>query len=1064
MGTETEEFAGLLRRLKERSGRSYGALAGQVHMSVSTLHRYCNGEAVPTEFAPADRLARRCGAAPDELVELHRRWIVADAARRRSRTTSAAVARSVPAVVTPSIPSAAIASSAAIVPSASSAQSADRIPALGTAPAPSPATHSAPRAPAPIGEPTLLATASAATGALVGRDTEVAHTEALLRGTAGDDPVLIVTGDPGAGKTALLDLALDTARAAGMRVLRAEGAVPEAELAFSGLHQLLSPVLAEAEELPGGQRAALLAAFGMATADTERDPLLIGLAAGTLLGRVAARRRLLVVVDDAQWMDADSLRTLGFVARRLSGPQVVLLVAARDTTRLNGLARGRRTLELGPLAPVAAGRLLDRQHRPPTGPARRQILDQSAGNPLALIEFAAAHTAGRAAPPLSGEPLPPTERLARSFADRWRQLPGATRQALLLAAADTTAVTHHDPEVWRPAEDAGLVRLQSGAVRFHHPLVRSALYHAAAPEQRRQAHLTAAAALADAPDRQSWHRAAASPGPDEDVAAALERTADRTWERGGYAEAATAWSRAAELSPVPDEGARRFVRAAQSALIAGQPSWAEQLTDRALGRTDDPSLRTLAALRAGQALALTPRRTAAVAVLLRTAEDCLTTDPALAREALATVALVAYYTGDPAQQRAVRQLLPHAGGERGKDLVRLWTQAVADPSSDREGLLADLHALLEADHPPGALTALGTVAWLLDETAVARTLFHRAAHRPAGPPLPAALRCASGWAALDHGDWEQAREVADASARGAADSGLAHTAAAALTLHAGLLARQGRTAEARAAAQEALTSVTPHESGSVVVHARWALGLAALAEGAHETAYGHLRLLFTPDGEAVHYHVSPAGLADLAVAAARTGRLDQGALVLQRIADRMEHGSPRQRMLLSHARALLAGPGAAEAHFTAALAQPGAEHRPFAHARTLLDHGAWLRRRRRPGEARPPLTAALEIFQRLGARPWADRTTSELRAAGVRQTVRPAHALAALTDQQRQIVRLAARGLTNREIGERLALSPRTVGSHLYRSFPPLGVTTRAQLRDALGEFGTPGATPPDRA
>ncbi|MGY5125316.1 carboxylesterase family protein [Streptomyces nigrescens] len=448
MGTETEGFAGLLRLLKERSGRSYGVLAGQVHMSVSTLHRYCNGDAVPMDFAPADRLARRCGATADELVELHRRWILADEARRRSRSTSAATTSSTSAAVRATAAGAAGASAAVPEPSA-------------------------PRG-ASVPPETFLATAPTRPGALVGRDSEVERTAELLRMPAGAEPVLIVTGDPGAGKTALLDVSLHTARAAGMRVLRAEGAEPEAELAFSGLHQLLSPVLAEAEGLPVRQRGALLAAFGMNTQEAERDPLLIGLAAFTLLGRVAERKRLLVVVDDAHWIDADSLRTLGFVARRLHGHQVVLLIAARDTARLTGLGRGHRTLELGPLDTAAANQLLDQQRCPPTGLTRLHVLDQSVGNPLALIEFAAAHAAGRAAPTRSGEPLPPTERLERSFAHRWRQLPAETRQILLLAAADTTAVTLHDPQMWLPAEDAGLVRLQSGGVRFHHPLVRIA--------------------------------------------------------------------------------------------------------------------------------------------------------------------------------------------------------------------------------------------------------------------------------------------------------------------------------------------------------------------------------------------------------------------------------------------------------------------------------------------------------------------------------------------------------------------------------------------------------------
>ncbi|MFI1502519.1 helix-turn-helix domain-containing protein [Streptomyces platensis] len=241
MGTETAEFARQLRRLKERSGRSYGVLAGQLHMSVATLHRYCNGGAVPRDFAPADRLARRCGATPDELVELHRRWIVADEARRRSRGGAAGVTSSAP-----SAPSVAEPPSATAVVDASAAVPDSAVPDSAV-------PASAARTSDTAGEVLSLATASAAgTGPLVGRDAEVERTAELVRMPDGTDPVLIVTGDPGAGKTALLDGARHTARAAGMRVLRADGAVPEAELAFSGLHQLLSPVLAEADGCPPG--------------------------------------------------------------------------------------------------------------------------------------------------------------------------------------------------------------------------------------------------------------------------------------------------------------------------------------------------------------------------------------------------------------------------------------------------------------------------------------------------------------------------------------------------------------------------------------------------------------------------------------------------------------------------------------------------------------------------------------------------------------------------------------------------------------------------------------------
>ncbi|MFE4644342.1 LuxR C-terminal-related transcriptional regulator, partial [Streptomyces sp. NPDC056730] len=250
---------------------------------------------------------------------------------------------------------------------------------------------------------------------------------------------------------------------------------------------------------------------------------------------------------------------------------------------------------------------------------------------------------------------------------------------------------------------------------------------------------------------------------------------------------------------------------------------------------------------------------------------------------------------------------------------------------------------------------------------------------------------------------------------------------------------------------DALALIDPLESRSVSVRARRALGAAAAAEGAYETAYHHLRMVFTADGAPVHYHSSYPALADLAAAAVRAGRREEAAAIVERCARTLgDNASPRLRALISRARGLLADAGNAEPYFRAALADPVLEHWPFERAQTLLDLAEWLRRRRRVAEARAPLTEALEIFRRLGARPWVERARAESRAAGLDVTDSAPDALAGLSPQQRQIIGLAARGLTNREIGERLFLSPRTVGSHLYRSFPKLGITARSQLRDLI--------------
>ncbi|MGW9213193.1 AAA family ATPase [Embleya sp. NPDC055664] len=493
---------------------------------------------------------------------------------------------------------------------------------------------------------------------LVGRDREAARLLHTLDSSAAE-PLLLLLGDVGMGRSALLDRVVRAATTDAARVLRAAGSESESSLAFAALHQLLRPVSAEVDDLPGRQRAALYGVFGTGPIPADADPMLIGVAVLSLLSALAERGRVLVVLDDAQWFDRASLDALSFAARRPAGEPVTMLVAARTGDHLPGFDHHIPTLTLGPLDDAAAGHLLDLQPRRPTGRTRARILAQADGNPPALAELA------------------------------------------------------------------------------------------------------------------------------------------RT---------------------------------------AGSPD------------------------------------------------------------------------------------------------------AAAGP--------------------------------------------------PAGGPLP-------------------------------------------LTEH----------------------LIDPVESRSVAVYARRALGAAALAEGAHEEAYHRLRAVFTADGEPVHYHAAYPALADLAAAAVRTGRRDEVAGIVERAAHTLgADASPRLRALIERARGLPADAEDAEPYFRAALADPESAHRPFERAQTLLDFAEWLRRRRRIAEARVPLAEALETFRRLGARPWIERARVEARAAGLDVTDAAPDALAELSPQQQQIVRPAARGLTNREIGERLFLSPRTVGSHLYRSFPKLAVTSRSQLRDLIDD------------
>ncbi|MBQ0910947.1 LuxR family transcriptional regulator [Streptomyces sp. RM99] len=897
---------------------------------------------------------------------------------------------------------------------------------------------------------------------MVGRETETAEIMRRLATDRCHSEVLILTGEPGAGKSVLLDLAADRARREGSRVLRAVGSESEAHLGFAGLHQMLRPVLGELDSLPARQHSALRAALGLSECTQAPDGMLVGLAVLTLVSELAEPAPLLVVIDDAQWIDRASLDVLSFVARRMDREPVTLLLGARAAAVLPGFDKGYERLDIGPLSGEAANRLLDRQPAPPVGRTRVRVLQEAAGNPLALIELARAAATRQPDGGTVEGPLPVTDRLERIFAQHARLLPEVTRRSLLLlAAADATdAPTAHrglpqaDDETWAPAERAGLVRRDGARISFRHPLIRSAVYHAASFEERGHAHLALAELLSEESDRRAWHLAAATTRPDEDVSAALRQTADRARRRGGYAAAAAALERAAELSPSRADQARLLTEAAAMAVFTGQLDWVDRLAAEVRGRSDDPALISRASLATGRLMALRRHHAAAFALLTRIAEEAADTRSPRLLEALAAAAVVRYYSGEESQRQHIEKLLGAVPDATVRDALRAWVPAVSDPYGAGASLVPALPGLIaEAKDDADSLTALAIVAWILDQTALAARTFDEAFDRwQAGGSLPDGLGCAVGWAYLEQGRWTEARSVAADISAVASVAGLDHAEACAHVLDATVLALLGESADARRGAERALVLVDPLESRSVAVFARRALGLAATAEGDYDTAYAQFRSAFTDDGDPVHYHVSYTLLAELASAAARLGRRKDAADLLERSARRLGTGvSARVTALLNRGRALLAEPEHAERYFRAALADDTGEQWPFERAQTRLDYGEWLRRRRRIAEARPQLIMALDTFRRLGARPWTERAQAELRAAGITAAdgVVPS-ALTELSPQQQQIVRLAARGLTNREIGESLFLSPRTVGSHLYRVFPKLGITARSQLRDVI--------------
>jgi DNA-binding CsgD family transcriptional regulator len=909
---------------------------------------------------------------------------------------------------------------------------------------------------------------------IIGREAGLAQLRALVDPVPQASQTLVVIGEPGMGKTMLLTDTADRARSAGMRVLSVTGRESESKLAFAGLHQLLRPVLSRATALPDRQAQALRGALGLAADPLAGDPLMTGAAVLTLLSDLSERSPVLVLADDAHWLDRSSLDALAFAASRLDAEPIVVLLGVRGQAPVSGFDRGFPELRLGPLAAADSTRLLDAQPVPPRGRARVQVLAQAQGNPMALIELAKVIAEDPAASRRwAAEPLPLTDRLSAVLAARFAALPKRTQSALLLAAVadgpDLSAAASHsaglDALALAPAEREALVKVDRAGLQFSHPLVRSAIYHSSPFAQRAAAHRQLAQALHDQPDRRAWHLAAAALQPDEQVASLLEATATQAQYRGGAAAAALAMERAAELSPDQKDQARRLVAAASIAVPTGQADWVQDLASRALAVTIDPLLRLTARHDAGWALAYSGQSSTARSALISVAEEAARDQPALAWDALADAAILVYHSGALKCRQGASRVLDFLEDQEPPSArygpQRLWIRACTDPFGRRGELVRDLQQISRSPLDESALWRTGSAAWLLDESALAVTLLQDAIQRLRAPGRLGTSSpglTALGWAYIDLGRWDDAMEAAAEAADLAEANHMELIVAAADLIAATVLAMRADSAAARRRADRALANADLAQYGLLAARAWRARGIAALADASHVLAFTQLRQLFHEDGAPVHNIFSYLGVADIATAAVRADRRMEGQDVLERALSHLDGAtSPRLEQLISRARGILAGPDGAEAHFEKALSDPAGDQWPFERAQLRLDYAEWLRRRRRINDAKPVLTLALGTFRRLAARSWAQRAEAELRACGVAADA-PGEpdALWELTPQQRQIVSLASDGLTNREIGDQLFLSPRTVSSHLYRSFPKLGVTDRHQLRDVIARASTP--------
>ena len=896
---------------------------------------------------------------------------------------------------------------------------------------------------------------------LVGRATELATIDELLAGArAGRSAALVVRGEAGIGKSALLATA--AGRADDMLVLAQTGVETESQLPYAALHMLVRDVLDRIDALPDVQAGALRTALGLA-AGPAPDRFLVGLAVLSLLADLANERPVLCVLDDAHWFDRASAEALLFAARRLDAESVLLLFAARSEHAPAFPAPGVRDLLLSRLDDAFARSVLAVTGRGLPPHVHERLLREADGNPLALRELPAAHRAGRAPVYPLGPPdaergtVPTYAPVEREFAARIGALPETTRTLLLVAAADGTCDTSvvlaaaerlgGSTDDLESAERARLLMFNDACLGFVHPLVRTAAYGGASLMRKRAAHRALADVLADRPDpdRRNWHRAAAGLGPDEEVAAALEETAERARERGSHEAVAAAYDRAAELSPHPAARARRRVRAAEAAADAGHSEWAGALAHGAVGYVSSPEHRARLTLVRAR-LAHEAGRPDVTHELLLTAVDSTTAvPPELAEQML----LWAVEAGWSARDRDLIE----------KVVVRAEQLDLADVETIRAH--ATLAASQLADDPR---TVLPKAAVVLSEIASCRS---------AGDPRVTASL--AGWH-LVVGDDEAAHELASSAEREGRVTGTLGTLPRSLAALATACWRLGRWTDAAAHATEGLRISRDTRQDHAVADLAAALAHVAAARGddaGTATALAELdRVRTRPetgaivasarsladvgagrfDAAAERLTAAPTcpslrlSLPDLVEAAVRTGRTDVARKATEHFERWAEHtGQVWALAVALRCRALVDGD-------TDVLAAAVQLHRsegshPFAQARTDLLHGEALRRARRRSEARAPLRAAAEAFEELGARPWAERARAELRATGETRSAAPdADLLAELTPQERQVVSLAAAGLSNRDIAAQLFLSPRTVGYHLYKAFPKLGVASRAQL------------------
>lgn len=901
---------------------------------------------------------------------------------------------------------------------------------------------------------------------LWGRALESARLDALFAdAAAGRGGAVVVRGEPGVGKSALLSDA--SSRAAGARALWTQGIESESPLAFAALHRLLRPVLPRLDRLPAPQVRALRGAFGEQEGSVDR--LVVFVATLSLLSEAAEERPIIAVVDDAQWLDAASAEALLFVARRLLADRVALVFGAREGDVRAFHGDGLPELVLAGLDSASAGALLTEQAgEPVSAEVCAALVAQTGGSPLALTELPTVlsidQLTGKARLP---DPLPLTAGVERTFLDRARRLPAEAQTLLLVAATDgsgqiaavrrAAAALGAGAQALEAAERSGLIRVQGPELRFRHPLVRSAIYGAATLVEQQRVHRALAESLPGDLDRRTWHRALATEGLDDGVAADLDAVAGRAQRRGGHEAASAAWERAAELTTEAQTRAQRLQNAAMSAWLGGQTDRAHVLAEDARRYASDPVLRSdIDRLRARLEWNVGSAE-AGQSIVLRAAQDVAPFDGARALEmamlgtTLATFAAGPGLAVDPAtflpalpddapiRLKCCRALITGQqhllkGQMRAAAHTLRWAFDLHQPQSGDVDLLANMG--LAAVHLGDDTVVHRNLTWLRDfgreSAAVSLVVFAQARLPMADVPT---------------GRWDAASASATEALELARSAGLPSMTALPLAWKTLLAALRGSKDGADALEElERLRARQPIGIVTVVVAdlIEWAEGVAAAWTSNTDAAMRHLGRLRHP---AIQRLAALDRLETASRAGGYAGQLRTWTGELGQFAH--DTDAAWAAAIAAHGRALIAADGGTddpEPHFLEAMTHHSRAGRPVAQARTQLAYGEFLRRSRRRIDARTPLRTALDVFTEAGAQTWADRARLELRASGETARKRDPSTSLQLTPQEQQVASLVSRGHSNADVAAQLFLSRRTVEFHLSNAYQKLGVRSRGDL------------------